>query len=170
MHFSLLSLVECEGHSTLRLLRIGAAAMESQRIQETQDVRGWVLRRSTVGTNLFKITRNFANRQPRAGLEMIIRTATLGCAIIAWFGIMVSLLIMGYAAFRAGFNLAEERPRRWLVDMNRFNAIWFSDQLSQKGMHYRALRIRAFRLFLGSALGFVIFGFLAAMSAAFAPG
>jgi hypothetical protein len=87
----------------------------------------------------------------------MIRGVLLLAALIAWLTMLTSM----FAIFVCGFLAARYRlpsaPRRQSVAYNKFNAIWFPDQLSAKGLEWRQ-RWKCFSwAFFGSAAAFIIF-------------
>jgi hypothetical protein len=74
----------------------------------------------------------------------------------AWLGVLAGVLLGAYAAFRASLNLAEQRPSRWQVRLNRFQAVWYADQLSERGLSFRRLHLIAMKLLFGGMGVFLI--------------
>lgn len=96
-------------------------------------------------------------------MQATIKIVAFGCAGIVWVGAMVAMFVMAYASIRAGLNLADNRRPRWMVRLNRFNAVWYPDQLSPDGLRYYALHRRASRVFFGGIAAFLLLGGIGAM-------
>jgi hypothetical protein len=95
---------------------------------------------------------------------MAIRNILAVGAVIAWLVCAASMLGMMYYAFRARYHRAPDAPNRWIVSVNPFQSIWFADQLSARGLEYRAIYIKLCRVFFGVLLAFFVFRGLIAIS------
>lgn len=86
----------------------------------------------------------------------MIRRVLLLAALIAWLTMVASMFAIFVCGFAAAGNRLPSAPRRWLVALNKYTAIWFPDQLSTKGLAYRGRWIRFSWAFFGSAAAFII--------------
>jgi hypothetical protein len=77
-------------------------------------------------------------------------------AFLAWLSVLAGVLLSAYAGLRAGVNLAEQRPSRWQVRLNRFQAVWYADQLSERGLSFRRLHLVAMKFLFGGMGVFLI--------------
>src|SRR5713101_2750600 len=73
-------------------------------------------------------------------------------ATIAFFATFASAIAGSYFFLRSCLNRSSDGPRRWLVKMNRFNAILFPDELSPTGQQYRVRYLMALIATLCSGL------------------
>jgi hypothetical protein len=86
----------------------------------------------------------------------MIRGVLFLAALIAWLTMVASMFAIFVCGFAAARNRLPSAPRHWIVALNKFNAIWFPDQLSTKGLAYRGRWIRFSWAFFGSAAAFII--------------
>jgi hypothetical protein len=77
-------------------------------------------------------------------------------ALIAWLTMVTSMFAIVVCAIAAERNRLPAAPRHWIVALNKYNAICFPDQLSAKGLVYRARWKRFSWAFFGSAAAFVV--------------
>ena|SRR5665811_546045 len=73
----------------------------------------------------------------------MIRNLLAICAFAAGLATFASAMMATYFHFRAIANITAGGPRRWIVKMNRLNAVLFPDELSPIGLQYRARCLRA---------------------------
>src|SRR5258708_39155092 len=73
----------------------------------------------------------------------MIRNLLAICAFATCLAAFASAVVATYFHFRAITNIAAGGPRRWIVKVNRFNALLFLDELSALGLQYRARCLRA---------------------------
>jgi hypothetical protein len=73
----------------------------------------------------------------------MIRNLLAICTFAACLAVFASAVVGTYFHFRAIANIAAGGPRRWIVKVNRLNAILFRDELSPVGLQYRARCIQA---------------------------
>jgi hypothetical protein len=93
-----------------------------------------------------------------------IEIAAFGCADLAILTFIITPFVMLYARTCAAFNLASDRPFRWSVVLSRYNAVWYPDQLSPKGLRHRALYLRASLILRRSVVAFALCLIVAAMA------
>ena len=86
----------------------------------------------------------------------MIRGLLFAGALIAWLTALISMFAILVCGFAAARNRLTSAPRHWIVALNKYNAIWFPDQLSAKGLAYRARWICFSWAFFGSAAAFII--------------
>jgi hypothetical protein len=75
-------------------------------------------------------------------------------AVLSWLAFVASMLAAGYFGVRASLNRNPGPSRHWLVRINPFNAVYFSDELSPIGLAFRAKSFRAAKAMLVSSIGF----------------
>lgn len=73
----------------------------------------------------------------------MIRNLLAICTFAACLAAFASAVVGTYFHFRAIANIAAGGPRRWIVKVNRLNAVLFPDELSAIGLQYRASCLRA---------------------------
>jgi len=72
-----------------------------------------------------------------------MRTLLTMFVIIAFLGTIVSAIMASYLGVRASANIATGGPHRWIVKVNRLNAVLFADELSPAGQQYRRRYLKA---------------------------
>jgi hypothetical protein len=73
----------------------------------------------------------------------MLRNLLAVCTFAAGLAAFASAVVGMYFHFRAIANIAAGGPRRWIVKVNRANAVLFPDELSGIGLQYRASCFRA---------------------------
>jgi hypothetical protein len=95
---------------------------------------------------------------------MAVRNPLTIGAFIAWLVFVASMFGMIYCTFRARYHRAPDAPYRWITSINPFQSIWFADQLSVRGLEYRAVHVKLCGVFVGAILTFFVFCGLIAIS------
>jgi hypothetical protein len=88
------------------------------------------------------------------------RSLLFAGAAIAFPTYAISMIIGMYYGIRAASHRSPDAPYRWLVAANRFNAAWFTDQLSPTGLRYRERAMWAGRVMCASGAALLIFALL----------
>ena len=81
-------------------------------------------------------------RRDRGDLALM-RTALAICAFVSLSATFASIVAGTYFFFRTSTQIAAGSPRRWIVKVNRFNAVLFPDELSPVGRQYRSRYLKA---------------------------
>jgi hypothetical protein len=76
-------------------------------------------------------------------------------AALSWLSFIASMFTASYFGVRASLNRNPGKSHRWLVRINRFNAVYFPDELSPIGLEFRAKGQTAAKVMAVSALTFV---------------
>jgi hypothetical protein len=93
-----------------------------------------------------------------------IKIAAFGCGDLAILTFIITPFVLLYARTCATFNLARDRLLRWLVVLSRYNAVWYPDQLSPRGLRYRTLYVRASLTLRRSVVTFALCLIIAALT------
>jgi hypothetical protein len=86
----------------------------------------------------------------------MIRGLLFLAALIAWLSTVTSMIAIAVCAIAAARNRLPAAPRRWIVALNKYNAILYPDQLSANGLEWRARWVRFSWAFFGSLAAFII--------------
>ena len=86
----------------------------------------------------------------------MIRGVLFLAALIAWLTMVTSMIAIAVCAIAAARNRLPTAPRHWLVELKKYNAILYPDQLSANGLEWRARWVRFSWSFFGSLAAFVI--------------
>jgi hypothetical protein len=86
-----------------------------------------------------------------------MREALAVCAGCAMAVFAISLVVGSYFWIRASFNRRPGPSQRWYVTGNSLNAVLFEDELTPRGLEYRA---KAFRAVLIAVISIVILSLL----------
>jgi hypothetical protein len=86
----------------------------------------------------------------------MIRGVLFLAALIAWLTAVTSMIAIAVCAVAAARNRLPAAPRLWLVEMKKYNAILYPDQLSANGLAWRARWVWFSWAFFGSLAAFII--------------